>query len=234
MEETALRQMSDRTATGESTTHYNLFAVAPIRILVVDDHPIMRVGVAALIASSREMECVGQAGSGEEAIEQHARLKPDVTLMDLRLPGMGGVETIRHIRTVAPKSRFIVLTTYEGDEDIHQAMEAGASGYLVKGLPQEMLVNAVRRVHAGARYLPPPMSKALAERTPDSSLSSREREVLVLVARGQSNKEIASALGITEATVKCHVSVILARLSASDRTQAVVNALRRGLIHLEC
>ncbi|MGA7243986.1 MAG: response regulator transcription factor [Terracidiphilus sp.] len=211
---------------------YNVTAVPPIRILIVDDHPILRVGIAALIASSKEMECVGQVGSGEEAIEQHARLQPDITLMDLRLPGIGGVETIRRIRSVAPKARFIVLTTYEGDEDIHQAMEAGASGYLVKGLPQEVLVNAVRRVHAGARYLPPPMSRALAERTPDSSLSAREREVLVLVAKGHSNKEIASALGISEGTVKCHVSVILVRLNASDRTQAVVNALRRGLIHL--
>ncbi len=204
----------------------------PIRILIVDDHPIMRVGVAALIASSKEMEVVGQAGTGEEALEQHKRLLPDVTLMDLRLPGISGVETIRRIRAQAPAARFIVLTTYEGDEDIHQAMEAGASGYLVKGLPQEMLVNAVRKVHTGGRYLPPPMSQALAARTPDSSLSAREREVLALVAKGKSNKEIAADLGITEATVKCHVSVILMRLNASDRTQAVVNALQRGLIHL--
>ena len=214
-----------------SASGYNLHTMEAIRILIVDDHPIMRVGIAALISSSKGMECVGQAGSGEEAIEMHAQLKPDVTLMDLRLPGMGGVETIRRIRTQAPKARFIVLTTYEGDEDIHQAMEAGASGYLVKGLPQEMLVNAVLRVHAGSRYLPSPMTKALADRTPDSSLSAREREVLMLVAKGQSNKEIAAALGITEATVKCHVSVILARLNAADRTQAVVNAIRRGLLH---
>jgi two-component system, NarL family, response regulator len=219
-------------ATAAKPHDYNLSVMAPIRILIVDDHPIMRVGIAALINSSKEMECVGQAGSGEEAIEQHALLQPDVTLMDLRLPGIGGVETIRRIRSVRPRARFIILTTYEGDEDIHQAMEAGASGYLVKGLPQEMLVAAVRRVHAGSRYLPPPMSKALADRTPDSSLSTREREVLLLVAKGQSNKEIATALGITEATVKCHVSVILARLNASDRTQAVVNAIRRGLLHL--
>jgi DNA-binding NarL/FixJ family response regulator len=204
----------------------------PIRILIVDDHPIMRVGVAALIATSKEMIVTGQVGTGEEAIEQHAFLKPDVTLMDLRLPGLSGVETIRRIRAKSPDARFIVLTTYEGDEDIHQAMEAGASGYLVKGLPKEMLVNAVRKVHGGGRYLPPPMSEALAARTPDSSLSARERQVLGLVAKGKSNKEIASALGITEATVKCHVSVILMRLNASDRTQAVVTALQRGLIHL--
>jgi DNA-binding NarL/FixJ family response regulator len=204
----------------------------PIRILIVDDHPIMRIGIAALITSSDEMACVGQAGTGEEAMEMHRTLKPDITMMDLRLPGISGVETIRRIRLTSSAARFIVLTTYEGDEDIHQAMEAGASGYLVKGLPQEMLVNAVKRVHAGGRYLPPPMSQALAARTPDSNLSARERQVLELLAKGKSNKEIASELHISEATVKCHVSVILMRLNASDRTQAVVNALQRGLVHL--
>jgi DNA-binding NarL/FixJ family response regulator len=203
-----------------------------ISILIVDDHPIMRIGIAALIASSNEMVSVGQAGTGEEAIEQHALFHPDVTLMDLRLPGISGVETIRRIRQAAPEARFIVLTTYEGDEDIYQAMEAGASGYLIKGMPHQALVSAVRRVHAGGRYLPSPMSQMLASRTPDSSLSAREREVLALVAKGNSNKEIAAALGITEATVKCHVSVILMRLNASDRTQAVVTGLQRGLIHL--
>jgi DNA-binding NarL/FixJ family response regulator len=203
-----------------------------IRILIVDDHPIMRVGLAALLASSKEMEMVAEAGSGEEAVTLFARYLPDITLMDLRLPGISGVETIRRIRSQFPKARFIVLTTYEGDEDIFQAIESGAAGYLVKGMPQEMLVNAVKRVHAGGRYLPPSMSQALASRMPDSSLSNREREVLVLVAKGKSNKEIASQLGITEATIKCHVSVILMRLNASDRTQAVVIALQRGLIHL--
>jgi len=206
--------------------------MAPIRILVVDDHPIMRVGITALIASSKEMETVAQAGSGEEAITLHALHLPDITLMDLRLPGISGVETIRRIRSQSPKARFIVLTTYAGDEDIFQAMEAGATGYLVKGMPQEILVNAVKRVHAGGRYLPPTMSQALASRMPDSSLSNREREVLGLMATGKSNREIANNLGITEATVKCHVSVILGRLNASDRTQAVVIALQRGLIHL--
>jgi len=162
----------------------------------------------------------------------HALHHPDITLMDLRLPGISGVETIRRIRSQSPKARFIVLTTYDGDEDIFQAMEAGAAGYLVKGMPQEMLVNAVKRVHAGGQYLPPPMSKVLASRMPDSSLSHREQEVLGLMAKGKSNREIANNLGITEATVKCHVSVILMRLNASDRTQAVVIALQRGLIHL--
>jgi DNA-binding NarL/FixJ family response regulator len=204
----------------------------PIRILIVDDHPIMRVGITALIASSKEMETVAQAGSGEEALTLHALHHPDITLMDLRLPGISGVETIRRIRSQSPKARFIVLTTYEGDEDIFQAMEAGAAGYLVKGMPQEMLVNAVKRVHAGGRYLPPPVSQALASRMPDSSLSSRECTVLKLLLQGKTNRQIGEKLGITEATVKCHVSVILARLNASDRTQAVVIALQRGLIHI--
>jgi len=203
-----------------------------IRILIVDDHPIMRMGIAALISSSHAMISAGQAGSGEEAIEMHTACKPDVTLIDLRLPGISGVETIRRIRSRNPNARFIVLTTYEGDEDIYQAMEAGASGYLIKGLPQEMLVNAVVCVHGGGQFLPPPMSKALATRTPDSRLSVREREVLTLISKGKSNKEIATALHISEATVKCHVSVILTRLKAADRTQAVMTALQRGLIHV--
>lgn len=206
--------------------------MASIRILIVDDHPIMRIGIATLVGSSQEMVCVAQAGNGEEAIELHRQHKPDITLMDLRLPGISGVETIRRIRAESPKARFIVLTTYEGDEDIHQAMEAGASGYLVKGLPQEMLVNAVRRVHAGGRFLPSPVSQALAERTPDANLSARERQVLALLAKGKTNKEIATDLGISEATVKCHVAVILMRLNVTDRTKAVVTALQRGLVHL--
>jgi len=192
----------------------------------------MRMGIAALISSSHAMISAGQAGSGEEAIEMHTACKPDVTLIDLRLPGISGVETIRRIRSKNPNARFIVLTTYEGDEDIYQAMEAGASGYLIKGLPQEMLVNAVVCVHGGGQFLPPPMSKALATRTPDSRLSVREREVLTLISKGKSNKEIATALHISEATVKCHVSVILTRLKAADRTQAVMTALQRGLIHV--
>ena len=206
--------------------------MAPIRILIVDDHPIMRIGIATLISSSDEMVCVAQAGNGDEAIQLYSEHKPDIILMDLRLPGISGVETIRRIRKIAPGARFIVLTTYEGDEDIHQAMEAGASGYLVKGLPQEMLVKAVRRVHAGGRFLPPPVSQALAERTPGANLSARERQVLELLAKGKSNKEIANDLGIAEATVKCHVAVILMRLNVSDRTKAVVTALQRGLVHL--
>lgn len=201
-------------------------------MLVIDDHPIVRVGIAAIINAHPEMMTVAQCGSGEEAVSLFEQHRPDITLMDLRLPGMSGVEAIRTIRARHPKACFVVLTTYEGDEDIFQAIEAGARGYVIKGMPHEALVEALRRVYSGGRFLPPPVSRALASRTPDSDLSAREREVLSLLARGESNRQIAARLGITEATVKCHVSVILMRLQVSDRTQAVVTALQRGLVHL--
>jgi DNA-binding NarL/FixJ family response regulator len=203
-----------------------------IKVLVVDDHPIMRVGIAAIIDATPDMTVVGQAGSGEEAVELFEKLQPDITLMDLRLPGMSGVDAIRTVMARHRNARFVVLTTYEGDEDIHQALQAGARSYIIKGMPHEALVNALRRVHAGGRFLPQPVSRALNARIPNSDLSEREREVLDLIVQGKSNKEIASDLGITESTVKCHVSVILMRLNVEDRTQAVVTALQRGLIHL--
>ena len=203
-----------------------------IRILVVDDHPLMRVGIAAIIDGAPRMTTVAQAGSGEEAIELYRQHQPDITLMDLRLPQMSGVEAIRSIRSVYPQARFVVLTTYEGDEDIHQALEAGAQGYMIKGMPYGSLIEALERVYAGGRFLPSPVKRALESRTPDSDLSHREREVLELLATGNSNKKIGQRLGITEATVKCHVSTILMRLNAADRTQAVISALQRGLVHL--
>jgi DNA-binding NarL/FixJ family response regulator len=203
-----------------------------IRVLIVDDHPIVRIGIAAIIEATPDMTVVAQAGSGEEAVELYAKHLPDITLMDLRLPGMTGVETIRAVMARHGNARFVVLTTYEGDEDIHQALEAGARSYIIKGMPHDALVNAIRRVHAGGRFLPPPVTRTLSSRMPESSLSSREREVLSLIVRGKSNKEIAAELGIAESTVKCHVSVILMRLNVNDRTQAVVTALQRGLIHL--
>ena len=202
-----------------------------IKVLIVDDHPLMRVGIAAIIDGRPGMTTVAQASTGEEAIELYGRHLPDITLMDLRLPQMSGVETIRSIRRMHPQARFVVLTTYEGDEDIHQALEAGAQGYIIKGMPYESLIQALERVHAGGRFLPLPVKRALASRTPDSELSHRERQVLKLLATGNSNKQIGELLGITEATVKCHVSTILMRLNAVDRTQAVVSALQRGLVH---
>lgn len=202
------------------------------RILVVDDHPTMRLGIVAIINAQKDMTVCAQAGNGEEAVRMFQQARPDVTLMDLRLPGMSGLEALRAIRRDDPAARCVVLTTYEGDEDIHQSLAAGAAGYLIKAMSNETLVDALRRVHAGNRFLPAPVAQSLAARTPNSDLSPREREVLSLIVQGKSNKEIAGQLGITEATVKCHVSVILERLGVSDRTQAVVTALQRGLEHL--
>ena len=203
-----------------------------IKVMVVDDHPLMRVGVSSIINARRDMIVVAQTGSGEDAISLFAQHKPDVTLMDLRLPGMSGVDSIQAIRGRWPGAKFVVLTTYEGDEDIHRALEAGARGYIIKGMPYQTLIDALIRVHTGGRFLPAPVTKALESRTPNSDLSSREREVLRHMVDGKTNKEIANLLGITEATVKCHVSTILMRLNANDRTQAVVTALQRGLVHL--
>jgi DNA-binding NarL/FixJ family response regulator len=204
----------------------------PTRIMVVDDHPLYRMGITALISTRQDMLTIAEADTGEEAVEKFSVHKPDVVLMDLRLPGMGGVDAIRAIRRSAPVSRFIVLTTYEGDEDIHQALEAGASGYLVKGMPSDFLIDAIKKVCAGGSFVPPPVAEALKARRPESALSAREREVLALLVAGNSNRAIAEKLFISEATVKCHVSVILMRLKAEDRTQAVLVALQRGLEHL--
>jgi DNA-binding NarL/FixJ family response regulator len=204
-----------------------------MKVMIVDDHPLMRVGIAAIINARADMTVVAQAGTGEQAVGLFQRHKPDITLMDLRLPGeMGGVEAIAAIRSKSPRARFIVVTTYDGDEDIHRALEAGAQGYVIKGMPYQTLVDALQRVHSGGRFLPPPVARALAQRLPDSDLSSRELEVLHLLVSGTSNKDIAHLLGITEATVKSHVSTILMRLDVEDRTQAVVAALQRGLVHL--
>ena len=204
-----------------------------MKVMVVDDHPLMRVGIAAIINARSDMSVVAQAGTGEEAVALFLQHKPDITLMDLRLPGkLGGVEAIAAIRSKSPRARFIVVTTYDGDEDIHRALEAGAQGYVIKGMPYQTLVDALQKVHAGGRFLPPPVARALASRSPYSELSSRELEVLHLLVGGNSNKDIANLLGIAEATVKSHVSTILMRLDVEDRTQAVVAALQRGLVHL--
>ena len=204
-----------------------------IKVMIVDDHPLMRVGIAAIINARPDMTVTAQAGTGEDAIALFRKSLPDLTLMDLRLPGaLSGVDAIARIRAIQPQAKVIVVTTYEGDEDIHRALEAGARGYVIKGMPYQTLVEALQRVHAGGRFIPPPVAKALASRTPNSDLSTRELEVLEQLVAGKSNKEIATKLGITEATVKSHVSTILLRLNVEDRTQAAVSALRRGLVHL--
>ena len=204
----------------------------PIRILIVDDHPIMRVGITALIASCSEMETVAQAGSGEEAIKLHVLHHPDITLMDLRLPGISGVETIRSIRSQSPKARFIILTTYEGDEDIYRAMQAGAVTYLLKDTLSKKMMAVIREVAAGGRPITPEVARKLADRMFQSSLTQREVEVLHLVARGMRNKEVAAELRIGEETVQGHVKNILAKLGVHDRTEAVTVGIRRGIVHL--
>jgi len=203
-----------------------------IRVLIVDDHPLMRVGVAAIINAQPDMTVVAQSGEARESVRMFEKARPDITLMDLRLPDMNGVEAIREIRAIDPEARVIVLTTYEGDEDIHQALEAGARGYMIKGMSHEALVQALRRVHAGHRFLPRLVTQALSSRVPGSHLSQREQEVLQLMFAGKSNRDIAEELHIKETTVKSHVSVILSRLDVEDRTQAVVEGLKRGLIHM--
>jgi two-component system, NarL family, response regulator len=203
-----------------------------IRVIIVDDHPVVRFGLAAIIGLQPGMAVAGEAGSGEEACALCARQPADVVLMDLRLPGLSGVDAIRGLRKTHPKLRFIVLTTYDGDEDIHRALEAGAHAYLLKGMSHDDLANAIRTVHSGLKFLPPSISKSLASRPPHSELSARELQVLELIVEGRSNKEIGDALGISEATVKWHVNMILSRLDVSDRTQATVAALQRGIVHL--
>lgn len=202
-----------------------------IGVLIVDDHPIMRLGIATIITNGG-MKVLGQAGTGVEAVRMHRQLVPDLTLMDLRLPDVSGVEAIRQIRAHAPTAKIIVLTTYEGDEDIRQALDAGASGYVVKGMSHDVLLKALYQVSGGARFLPPALIETLHAPGPGSHLSEREREVLQLVLNGKGNREIAEHLLIKEATVKSHISGILMRLNVSDRTQAVVEGLKRGLVHL--
>ena len=205
---------------------------APTRIMIADDHPVVREGFAAMIGTEPDMTVVAQARSGEEALDLFRRVRPDVTLMDLRMPGMGGVDAIRAIRREFPDSRLIVLTTYDGDEDIYRALEAGAQAYLLKDMLCDEILAAIRAVHAGQRRIPAAVGTRLAERMAGMDLSEREHHVLEFVATGKSNKQIAAALEITEATVKGHVTNILGKLGVTDRTQAVVTALRRGLVHL--
>lgn len=205
---------------------------AKIRVAIVDDHPVVRFGLSAIISLQPDMLVAGEASSGEEACRLCAERPIDVVLMDLRLPGLSGVEAIRSIRQARPQTRFIVLTTYDGDEDIHRALEAGAQAYLLKAMPHGEVTAAIRKVHTGSRVIPKQVSKALAERAPKSELSPRELEVLSLIRDGLSNREIGGRLAISEATVKWHVNIILSRLDVRDRTEAVVAALQRGILHL--
>jgi DNA-binding NarL/FixJ family response regulator len=203
-----------------------------IRVMTVDDHPIFRDGLAALLGVIPELRLVAEAGDGAQAIVLYRAHRPDVTLMDLSMPSMGGAEAIRMIVGEFPDARIIALTTYEGDADIHRALEAGARGYLLKDVLRNEVVDAIRAVHRGERVLPGAVAQRLAEFTPRIERTVRELEVLELMAKGFRNKEIAEAIGRTEATVKVHVLHVLNKLNASDRTEAVAVALKRGIIHL--
>lgn len=204
-----------------------------IRILVVDDHHIVRQGLVALLSTVSDVEVVAEAGDGSEALELHRQLQPDITIMDLRLPRMSGLEAIIAIRAESPQARFIVLTTFDGDEDIYRALQAGAKGYLLKGMRAEELTDAIRTVHAGRTRIPTVVAERLAERVSGTELTTREHEVLRLIVQGHSNKEIGNLLHISEATVKTHINNLLSKLGVSDRTQAATTALQRGLVHLD-
>jgi two-component system NarL family response regulator len=205
----------------------------PIRILVVDDHAIVRKGLVALLNTVEGLAVVAEAGDGEQAIEAHRIHKPDVTLMDLRLPKMGGAEAITKIRQEQPAARIIVLTTFDGDEDIFRALQAGAKGYLLKGVDTAELTEAIRAVYAGRSKMPPFVAEKLAGRMGGHALTARELEVLRRIVAGRSNREIGEDLHISEATVKTHINSILGKLGVSDRTQAATSALQRGIVHLE-
>lgn len=205
-----------------------------ITLLIVDDHPVVRDGLVAILHQGEpDLEVVGEAGDGREAVTAWRTLRPAVTIMDLQLPGQSGVEAIIAIRREDPEARVLVLTTFDGDADIQRALEAGARGYLLKSVRRATLIEAVRAVAAGQRYLPPATAARLVEAMESERLTPRELDVLRLLAQGQRNREIAENLGLAEPTVKIHVNNLLRKLQVKDRTEAAVVALRRGLIHLE-
>jgi DNA-binding NarL/FixJ family response regulator len=205
---------------------------ARIRVLCVDDHPLLREGISTVIRNQPDMLVVAEAASGREAIEQFRKFRPDVTLMDLRLPDMSGIDVLIAIRAESDEARIIMLTTFEGDVEVQRALGAGARGYMLKSMPPKELIDAIRKVHAGKKRIPPEIAAHLAEHFSDATLSERETEVLRHVAAGNRNREIAERLFISEETVKVHIKHIMEKLGASDRTQAVAIAVRRGIIHL--
>lgn len=204
-----------------------------IRVMVVDDHQIVRKGLVALINTEADLNVVAEAENGRHAVELFRQQRPDITLMDLRLPEMGGVEATRAIRREFPAAKIIVLTTYDGDEDIYRALQAGAQSYLLKGMSFDELLAAIRTVHGGARRIPAAVAERLAERMAGQELTGRELQVLELIVKGRSNKEISTELSISEATVKSHINSLLSKLGVSDRTQAATTALQRGIVHLD-
>lgn len=205
---------------------------ASIRVLIVDDHSIVRQGLAIIINRDPEMTVIVQAENGQQAIDLFREHQPDVTLMDLRMPHVGGVEAISKICAQFKSARIVVLTTYDGDEDIHRGLQAGAQGYLLKDAKPNELLNAIRTVHCGQQYISPEVGAKLVQRMTNPELSERELEVLRLVAQGKSNLDIATALSISESTVKSHLNRILSKLEVNDRTQAVIIAVKRGIVSL--
>lgn len=204
-----------------------------IRVLVVEDHHVVRQGLVALLNVVDDFEVVGEAADGVEAIAQFRKHQPNITLIDLRMPRLSGVEVIERVRMESPQARFVVLTTYDGDEDIFRALQAGARAYLLKGMTSDELISTIRAVHGGKQYLPPAVAQKLAERMGTEELTPREFDVLEQIVRGKSNKEIASELEISEATVKTHINSLLGKLGVTDRTQAATAAIQRGIVPLE-
>jgi DNA-binding NarL/FixJ family response regulator len=206
--------------------------IVKIRVFSVDDHPLVREGIASIINGQHDMEVVAQVSTGREAIEFFRKHRPDVTLMDLRLPDMSGIDAMIAIRTEFPDARIIVLTTYETDIEIRRALSAGARSYLLKSMPPKEMLDTIRQIHAGKKRIPPEIAAQLAEHLSDEALSEREVEVLQLVTAGNRNRDIANRLFISEETVKAHLKHIMEKLGASDRTQAITIAARRGIIQL--
>jgi len=206
--------------------------VATIRVLCVDDHPLVRKGISSILANEPDIHLVGEAGNGKDAIAMFKAHRPDVTLMDLRMPEVDGIEAVKQIRAEFPDAKIIALTSFDGDQEIYRALDAGVRGYLLKEMVHTEVLRAIRLVASGKRLMPPEVAERLTEYFPKSALTPREVEVLTLVAKGLANKEIAGKLGTADGTVKIHVQNILGKLNASDRTHAVTIALQRGIIQL--